>query len=111
MLKKTVFFDGKFVSKHMDELLRKGIETMNEVLRIFTVQDHTYLAIGSRIYNLDHLILVGTNHTQLIRHFVGGRYEAIVLNKSKSTTAKFTSYFREWLEKYPNVRPKHVDVL
>lgn len=95
----------------MDDLLRKGIETMNEVLRIFTVQDRTYLAIGRRIYNLDHLILVGTNHTQLILHFVGGRHEAIVFNKSESTTAKFTSYFRKWLEKYPSVRAKHVDVL
>ena len=97
----------------MEGLLRRGIETMsNKVIRVIELQAHPYLAVGHRVYRLDHLILVGTNRTKLILHFVDGRYEAIIVNKRESTTFRFAKHFRAWLQKkYPVVRARHVDVL
>lgn len=97
----------------MEGLLRRGIETTSKkVIRLFELQAHAYLEVGHKVYRLDHLILVGTNRTKLILHFAGGRYEAIIFNKSEATTFKFAKHFRAWLQKkHPVVRARHVDVL
>ena len=93
----------------MDVLLRRGVETTQGVLCVFTKQARVYLAIEQRVYQLDQLILVGTNSTKLILHFAGGACEVIIFNESETITLKFAEMFRTWLR--PFVRALCIDVL